>query len=138
MCFPEIHTLRRCKKIGATGILRGTGIPYRWANQTWFYPEREVSQYELMQGLRTYYPVLNTNWNASGEALTVKGLQDILKAIQKEVSLAEIRTILTKAGFKPTIEEQTVINRRWTSVLLDQLVKPFEREVDYDGSLKTN
>ncbi|SMG40659.1 FAD-dependent oxidoreductase [Sphingobacterium psychroaquaticum] len=136
--LPGDSHFKAMQKIGATGILRGTGIPYRWANQTWFYPEREVSQYELMQGLRTYYPVLNTNWNASGEALTVKGLQDILKAIQKEVSLAEIRAILTTAGFKPTIEEQTVINRRWTSVLLDQLVKPFEREVDYDGSLKTN
>src|SRR5690606_32894661 len=24
-------------KIGATGILKGVGIPYKWANQTWFY-----------------------------------------------------------------------------------------------------
>lgn len=136
--LPGDPQFKAMQKIGATGILKGTGIPYRWANQTWFYPEREVSQYELMLGLRTYYPVLNTNWNASGEALTVKGLQDILKAIKKEVSLAEIRTILTAAGFKAAVEEQTVISRRWTSVLLDQFVKPFEREVDYDGSLKAN
>jgi hypothetical protein len=27
------------QRIGATGILKGTGIAYKWANQTWFYPD---------------------------------------------------------------------------------------------------
>ena len=33
---------RAIQKIGATGILKGTGIPYKWANQTWFYPDSAV------------------------------------------------------------------------------------------------
>ena len=42
------------QKIGATGILRGTGIPYKWANQTWFYPDSLVSVNELRIGLKDF------------------------------------------------------------------------------------
>ena len=42
------------QKIGATGILRGTGIPYKWANQTWFYPDSLVSVNELREGLKDF------------------------------------------------------------------------------------
>src|SRR5690606_15027441 len=43
------------QRIGATGILKGTGVPFKWANQTWFYPDRAVSGYELAEGLRPYF-----------------------------------------------------------------------------------
>ena len=36
---------------GIRGILRGKGIPYQWANQTWFYPERGVSRAEFRDAL---------------------------------------------------------------------------------------
>lgn len=42
------------QKIGATGILRGTGIPYKWANQTWFYPDSSVSVKALQKGLQDF------------------------------------------------------------------------------------
>lgn len=47
------------QKIGATGILKGQGIPYKWANQTWFYPRTFISQYTLLDGLKKYYPTLD-------------------------------------------------------------------------------
>jgi hypothetical protein len=50
-----IMPLHPCKKMGAAGILRGSGVPYKWANQTWFYPERMVSEYEWKNGL---YPII--------------------------------------------------------------------------------
>lgn len=33
---PQFAAIQR---IGATGILKGTGMAYKWANQTWFYPD---------------------------------------------------------------------------------------------------
>ncbi len=47
---PQFNVIQ---KIGATGILKGTGVPYLWANQTWFYPEQPISGYELVQGSST-------------------------------------------------------------------------------------
>ncbi|TJZ61925.1 FAD-dependent oxidoreductase [Sphingobacterium olei] len=122
-------------KIGATGVLKGTGIPYKWANQTWFYPEREISEYELMQGLRLFYPELESNWNASGEALTVKGLQEILAYVKKELTLPEIGQTLRKEGFRGPVEAATLLTRRWTSVLLDTHLQLFDQHVDYKGNI---
>ncbi len=31
------------QRIGVTGILKGKGIAYKWANQTWFYPDSVVN-----------------------------------------------------------------------------------------------
>lgn len=123
-------------KIGATGILKATGIPYKWANQTWFYPERDLSEYELMLGLRMYYPVLNTNWNASGEPLTVQSFVDLLKYIQVESTTDELIAILLKNKIEKDFKANPNLNRREVSILLDEVLAVFERDVDYQGNLK--
>lgn len=123
-------------KIGATGVLKGTGVPYKWANQTWFYPEREISEFELMQGLRLYYPILNDNWNASGQALTVKGFKNLMKEIKKEISLEEMNALLVTHNLNPLKNDEARINRRYLSVLLDEHVGFFNKDVDYSGRLK--
>lgn len=125
-------------KIGATGVLKGTGIPYKWANQTWFYPEREISEYELLEGLRSYYPILRDNWTGGGDPLTVKSYQELTKAIQREISIDQIEKILRAAGFAHAISESAVLNRRWTSVLLDSHLHVFDKEVDFKGNLLAN
>jgi len=124
------------QKTGATGILKGTGIPYKWANQTWFYPEREISEYELLVGLRSYFPLLNNNWTASGEPLTVKGYQEIVKSINKEISIADLNGILSRGGYSVEVNADTRLNRRWASVLLDAHLGLFEKEVDFKGNIK--
>lgn len=128
---PHFKTLH---KIGATGILKGTGVPYKWANQTWFYPEREISQYELMQGLRSYYPYLNSNWNASGEALNLKSLQEIFKYVHVDVTVEQMQEILQSKGITKSLDSN--LTRRDVSVLLDSVLKVFEKEIDYQGNLK--
>ena len=32
------------QRIGATGILKGTGMNVGWENQTWFFPEKDLTQ----------------------------------------------------------------------------------------------
>lgn len=122
-------------KVGATGILKGYGVPYKWANQTWFYPEREISEYELVQGLRLYFPVLANKWEASGEPLTVQGAINILKSIDVAVDTEKIAQVLTKYGFVGQVTAETKLNRRWTAVLIEDILKVFERDVDFKGNL---
>ncbi|WP_159637632.1 FAD-dependent oxidoreductase [Sphingobacterium composti Ten et al. 2007 non Yoo et al. 2007] len=130
---PQFKTLH---KIGATGVMKAVGVPYKWANQTWFYPEREISEYELIEGLRLYYPELNTVWTASGKALTVQGLQDILKEIKQDISLVDLNNILSKNKLEILKDEGSKINRRYLSVILDSHLRLFEKEIDHSGNLK--
>ncbi|HMR19646.1 MAG TPA: FAD-dependent oxidoreductase, partial [Sphingobacterium sp.] len=126
------------QKTGATGILKGTGIPYKWANQTWFYPERVPSEYELVQGLRAYYPTLETYWDASGADLTVASYLMILKAIRVDVSTDDVKEVLFRGGYGEAVQVDTKLNRRWASVLLDAHLRLFEREIDFKGHINNN
>jgi hypothetical protein len=42
------------QKIGATGLLKGTGTPNAWANRTWFYPDSLVKMKELEMDLKEF------------------------------------------------------------------------------------
>ncbi|GGH13221.1 FAD-dependent oxidoreductase [Sphingobacterium alkalisoli] len=130
---PHFKTLH---KMGATGVLKGFGVPYKWANQTWFYPEREISEFELLTGLRDYYPMLKDNWTASGAPLTVESLQEIFAAAQKEISLARVIEILHRAGIKDQINGTTALNRRLAAILIDAHLQLFNLEVDFNGNIK--
>lgn len=123
-------------QIGATGILKGAGVPYKWANQTWFYPEREISEYELMQGLRLYYPALKTNWNASGAALTVESFINLMHDIGVHLAVDKVKSILINENINKHITKNTILNRREVSILLEDLLKVFEKEIDYNGDLR--
>ena len=35
------------QKLGAAGVMKANGVPYRWANQTWIYPDSLVSGDDL-------------------------------------------------------------------------------------------
>ena len=123
-------------KIGATGVIKGVGVPYKWANQTWFYPEREISEYELIEGLRLYFPELNSVWTASGQSLTVAGFQDLMKNIKSEISINRINEILKHTDLLSVQNESTQLNRRYVAVLLNAHLNLFEKELDYAGNLK--
>ena len=61
---------RAIQKLGVLGIVQGIGVPYKWANQTWFYPDRIVTEYEAVNGLRPYFRALHQKYDASGEPMT--------------------------------------------------------------------
>ncbi|AXY75579.1 FAD-dependent oxidoreductase [Paraflavitalea soli] len=125
------------QKIGATGILKGTGVPYMWANQTWFYPEQPISAYELVQGLRLYYPALQTYWAASGEMLTVTELIKILKATGLEITERQAIDDLRIASLNLPLDTGShTLNRRSVAVLLDKYLHPFEKSITISGSLE--
>lgn len=132
---PEDPHFQAMQRIGASGILKGEGVPYLWANQTWFYPDRRVTEFELIQGLRPFSDSLEAFWGASGAYLTGERFQVLLNLIS-EISLKDLADAWTDAGLPGSFTTEKELNRREVSVLLDSTIKPFEREVDWNGDLK--
>ena len=121
------------QKIGATGILKGEGVPYLWANQTWFYPERLVSEYELVEGLRPLYPSLKDYWGASGDYLTGQRLQVLIEMIKPNTPLVVIAEAWKSRGLEGKFTTEMQLTREQVSVLIDELLDPFSKEIDWNG-----
>lgn len=45
------------QRIGATGILKGQGVPTGWANRTYFHPDSLVNRAELVKDMAPYYEI---------------------------------------------------------------------------------
>jgi len=138
--FKAIH------RIGATGLLKGTGEPYKWANRTWFYPDSILVDTALAAGLARY----GIAWTGPGSG--------------KPVSLEEAKAALVKAAASLPIEvswrgkpeqfaaaigeasEKNQLNlpqdnmpltRRQWAVLLDELLQPFQQiPVSFKGEVE--
>jgi hypothetical protein len=121
------------QKIGVSGILKGEGVPYLWANQTWFYPDRLVTEYELVEGMRSLYPALKDFWGASGAYLTGERFQVIMEKIKPNTPLLEIAEIWKRAGLPGNFTTEKELNRLEVAVLLNKLIDPFGVEVDWEG-----
>lgn len=49
---PKDHLrFKAYQRVGATGILKGTGMNVGWENQTWFFPDKELTQPDLDHAL---------------------------------------------------------------------------------------
>ncbi|MFH6602783.1 FAD-dependent oxidoreductase [Maribacter algicola] len=123
------------QRIGATGILKGYGIPYKWANQTWFYPENMVSEHEWKQGLLPYYPEIE-KIHASGTGVTLPFITSVVQIIDPDYPISSIQESWTSWNIAQPFDEKTSLNRRTVSILTDRILNPFEREIDFYGNLR--
>jgi FAD dependent oxidoreductase len=137
---------RSIQKIGATGILRGKGIPYKWANQTWFYPDSLVLVSALTEDIKSFEYTVSLR----GEYLTVGDAADFVYSITM-ISKERIKNkgviFSSQEKFKKYVKENRSlwglanfnsdrkITRAELSVLLDKTIDPFWiRGVNYDGN----
>lgn len=123
------------QRIGATGILKGTGVPFQWANQTWFYPEKIITRYELTEGLRPYYASLLNYWGASGDPLTLQFLLELFDKAGTKVTLQQVEADWNKLAIAGKPAATLELNRSTTAVLIDYYLKPFQKGVDFSGQL---
>jgi len=122
------------QRIGATGILKGVGIPYLWANQTWFYPDQIVSEYEWVNGLKPYFKIEKTP--ASGNGLTLKYIKGLIKQIKPDYPVETIKNQWDNWNISQEFGQNIPLNRRSVSILTDKILNPFEFEIDLKGELK--
>ncbi|QJB33910.1 FAD-dependent oxidoreductase [Chitinophaga oryzae] len=123
------------QRIGATGILRGIGIPYTWANQTWFYPQRPISEYEFIQGLLSYYPAAR-KLAPTGQDLTPAFLVKALQAVGATVTNDQLATAWQQLQFSNDLRNDLPLNREMAAVLTDHFLHPFDIPVSFTGAIQ--
>lgn len=131
---PSDSHFHAMQKAGAAGIFKGEGVPYLWANQTWFYPERLATEYEVLDGLRPMYPALKDFWGASGDYLTGARLMGFLQMINPELSEENLKLAWKSGALKGSFSSGNRLTRMEVSVLLDELLDFFAKEVDWKGN----
>ncbi|NTS43720.1 FAD-dependent oxidoreductase [Flavisolibacter sp. BT320] len=133
---PDNPFFEAIQKVGATGILKGAGVPYKWANQTWFYPEQPLSQYDLAEGLRPYYASLENYLDASGEMLTLQSALKLFAAAGVKLQAEKVMADWKQVQKGQALAENTVLNRQAIAWLIDHYLKPFERPVNHKGEVQ--
>ena len=133
----EDEAFEAIQRIGATGILKGYGIPYKWANQTWFYPERIVSEYEWKQGLLPYYPDIE-KIHASGEGIKLPFIISVVQTINPEYRANTVQDHWKAWNIDQEYNEHTELNRKTVSILTDSILNPFKNDIDFEGNLVSN
>jgi len=129
------------QKIGATGILKGKGIPYQWANQTWFYPDSTLSERTFAEGLNSF----KQSWQFAGtdNILTSEKACEWLAAIIAQERLqSQHKKIpaVTAAHMLAALQQQGLysnhIQRKSLAWLLNNFLNPFERyAVTHEGKI---
>ncbi|MGB3150259.1 MAG: FAD-dependent oxidoreductase, partial [Maribacter sp.] len=123
------------QRAGVAGILKGYGVPFKWANQTWFYPGQLVSEYELKGGLFPYYPEI-ASVDASGKPVVLPFFIALVQTINSEYPIETIKESWQAWGIEQEFEDNIPLNRRTISILTDKILNPFEKEIDFEGNLK--
>jgi len=142
---PEHPQFARIQRVGATGILKGKGVPHQWANQTWFYPDFPIDAATLAQGLTEFEKAGGPP--ADGRPLTVaealKMLIDYREALLKKdrARFAALEAKAPRLGPElcPALglgawDPDRRITRAELAALVDELVDPFNmKAVDHRG-----
>lgn len=122
------------QKAGAAGIFKGEGVPYLWANQTWFYPERLATEFEVVDGLRPIYPQFKEYWGASGDYMTCERLLTFLQVIQPELTAENLEMAWENSGLEGNFALEKKLSRKEVCVVLDEVLDFFQNEVDWMGN----
>ncbi len=131
---PQFQSIQR---IGATGILKGKGIPYQWANQTWFYPDSLVNASAFA---KDFEPFAKLNIPAN-EFLSIANVLEIIKQTNSSVYEKykdQFAAMWLQWGLKEFSNARN-ITRAELAVLLDKTINPFHaKDVDHNGNFVNN
>jgi hypothetical protein len=142
---PDHPHFARIQRVGATGILKGKGVPHQWANQTWFYPEFPIDAATLQEGLAEFEKVDGPK--ADGRPLTVAGavpmLADyraaLLRKDKARFAVLEAKPsrsgpeLWTALGLGAYVPER-LVTRAELAALVDEVIDPFAlKPVDHRG-----
>lgn len=124
---PVHRHFQSIQRIGATGILRGTGIPFKWANQTWFYPDSLVNTNDFIQNMKSVY---SFDYSFSERYLRIADAVQTLSLLEYPITGIEKKwEACGLSDFKP----DRFITRAELAVILDNSLNPFSRKIDHNG-----
>ena len=137
------------QKIGATGILKGEGVPYSWANRTLFHPDSLVNRKILVNDLADFYTLPLTKKSFLTLAETINIIIQIVKKNnlnQKQSNWnftdKSILTDQIKQKWKQwkfgSFKTDMPLTRIQFAQLIDATINPFElKQIDHNGKIKS-
>ncbi len=146
MPFIDISPTDSCfaavQRVGATGILKGKGIPYQWANQTWFYGDSSITESTLHKGLQEFNPSFSTGVSSSNtQFVSVQQAAKIITDIIQKNPTAGIAYQQEKSRLESLIlkdinqlQNKLNITRKTLAYVIDKYINPFQlQSIDYNG-----
>ncbi len=124
------------QKIGATGILKGTGISCKWANQTWFYPDSTIATTIFIKDIAAFPALKFYSKN------TIVKVADIIDCINRHLKKKGVHALSAKnilntwilLGMQDFYRERPV-KRYEIAVLLNRFINPFENNaINHKGN----
>jgi hypothetical protein len=128
---PDFQAIQR---VTSSGILKVKGEPHAWANRTWFYSDSTITAHEFSEGLHSFNP--KTVVSAESAGLTVgQAIQMISECMNKDISVVVSKVWATK--IKRAYSPKLLITKRELSILVDEIIRPFETKIiGLDGKYK--
>lgn len=147
---PEHPHFAAIHRVAATGILHARGVPYQWANQTWFDPDTTLTAGQLTQNLHDFDEDLGRTIQSL--SLNEQKTLTIGDAIQLTASMVRFFNLYS-GTFSSADEVAAHVEKNWSAlyqlpdfnlarpikkaemaVLLDRVIDPFHlKKVDFSG-----
>lgn len=137
------------QKIGATGILRGQGVPYNWANRTLFHPDSLVNRATLVNDIAEYCAIQENQESSLYLPEAVDIVLELAKKYKpnkkesawnlsdKNLLIAQIKQHWKQWKFG-SLNIETPLTRIQFACLLNETIKPFELiQIDHNGKIKS-
>jgi len=114
---PADWFFQAAQKAGITGRIRGHGVPYKWANQTWFYPDSTMLRSEfknLFPKSRIDIPEPDANQTPMTRLMVLQFIQKRIPDIDKTAN-KDVFTDVDKA-YAPVLNylEKKSLLKNWT------------------------
>ena len=118
------------QRIGVTGLLHGVGKNKGWQNETWFNADSLLKRDDLKY-LADFYGLSDIRY--SENTVSTKDILQLIKQVWKGKSFdLSVDRVLQSFDISPS----ETITRGDYAVLIDQLLHPFDRDVDINGEWK--
>lgn len=120
------------QKIGASGLLKGKGQSFQWANRTWFYPDSTVDGNEFVKNFEQYKKIKVK----VSSCITVEEAIRIINQTQEPKKSTVINKEKWESLGLQNFDVERKITRAEFAVLLDKLLQVFEKPIDVNGNFK--
>ena len=111
------------QRIGLSSGLRGKGIPYQWANQTWFYPDSLIQANTWLIAISIYGVKPSAKLTGQSRVSRKEALESLAE-FPGSPAKAVFERWQAQLGWKA--DEEAHLSRAEAAFLLDQAFKPFE------------
>jgi hypothetical protein len=117
------------QRIAACGILKGKGVPYKWANQTWFYPDSLMSAKELSTELNTFY---SKPFVSNSEFVVEDDLVNYCLQVDTTLNSSTVKnTIKEMLGQRLNVNQP--LKRGEVAIIIDKFLNPFTHQINHYG-----